>query len=409
MREGVITRLTRATVLAQVEGAVPIGSLAFVEGRALQVASQEDSLVTCRPLQDPKGLRLGQTISFTGSPPCLPLQGLKGGMVVDPLGRMLEMPKTVGSSPLKGTGFWGLGCIEQAFSPQTGESLLLAGDESVGPARLLAMAAACSKADWIVAALQGGQRELTRMVRSLQQSGLWEKSLVVYCSLAEAGASAALLPQALESALSVPRRGKGLVLVDDLRRWLEQLRALGEYAQRDCTPDGFEPGVRALLARIFSLPSGEVNRCGLLLGWSFDRLFPTLGSHPFGPLVEHLASYGALLAGHDEGLVLQGESWGYRGGPMALRDDLVRLTSIAPFEVQGVLEVLVETVEAAFLSFLPENMGVKKAVYTREGGRRLLVLAERLARGDEVELAGQLLRSNARSALELVGAVMEGR
>lgn len=383
MIQGKITSLSAELLRAKLNASLRVGDLLFARSVALQVLATEGDEVLLLPLDQPRELSVGDQVTWSGHLAREGLVNFQWGCITDPLGRTQPYGAVQELSRDKEGGAWGLGRLEQVFDPHQEETFVLAGDESVGPARLLASAVANSKVDWILAVVQGGSRECDRMVGALKAAGIPEKSAILWCPLFSATALSSLIPDALSCILSQKKAGYGLVVFDDLRRWVERARLNDELSGEPLTPEGFSPATRTALSQLLTLPQASENTFGLLAGWSFDRLSPSLATYPYGPLVELLAAHGALLEGHDEGLIPSEQSWGYGQGPLYARDELQKLLTVAPFEAQLGIESLLRAVEDLFLRVYPEHLNERTVVeWKAHHTRRLIIKAHSCVNGE---------------------------
>ncbi len=269
------------------------------------VTSVRQGAVVLRSLDPPERLVVGQLLRFLGSDHLPDMDSLRWGSVIDPLGRVLhDGPR--GRNPILGThtrSFWGLGRLETAFEVPRGSSLVIAGDGSVGIAKLMAEALRRQTADWAAVVCQGGLRELNRLIDGAVDAGTVEKTIFIWSPLWSRPALSQLIPQCLKKVCQAAPQGHGLILFDDLRRWIETGREWSEESGQDLLASGFSPLCRIGVARLLDMPArGIETSVSLLAGWTVDRTSPRLTEHPYGRLVELLTDQGIVLENRQERL-----------------------------------------------------------------------------------------------------------
>ena len=277
------------------------------------VTSVRQGAVVLRSLDPPERLVVGQLLRFLGSDHLPDMDSLRWGSVIDPLGRVLhDGPR--GRNPILGThtrSFWGLGRLETAFEVPRGSSLVIAGDGSVGIAKLMAEALRRQTADWAAVVCQGGLRELNRLIDGAVDAGTVEKTIFIWSPLWSRPALSQLIPQCLKKVCQAAPQGHGLILFDDLRRWIETGREWSEESGQDLLASGFSPLCRIGVARLLDMPArGIETSVSLLAGWPVDRTAPRLTEHPYGRLVELLTDQGIVLENRQERLRPTYDGWG---------------------------------------------------------------------------------------------------
>lgn len=382
-----LTKITGRRLEFEHHEPLAIGALCYCgpQKQAAMVVRCDGDRVIAVPLDKPEGLQLGMTVTPTDGLPDQFVSQLQGGEVIDLLGRVLWRDQSLSNASDQLS--WGLGRLERAFGLAVGQSCLLAGDESVGPARLVCRALCGAAAQWVVAVTFGGLRELSRMRQCLAQSGLTSKSVVVWCPCTSPSAMSSLLPSLLLQLVENQSDGQGLVVIDDLRRWVEMARIWSEESPHSLLPQGFSPAVRQDLSRVLQLPS--LSRCnlGLLAGWSLDRLIPSLAQHPFGSSIERWCDHGIVLKSRDEKLIPVGESWGESDGPLRCRNEIAQLLENSDPEAHWSLESLQGLIEDLFLSLTPEYLDDRPVRLWNAGhSRKVRNLASQLALGEKLNL-----------------------
>lgn len=299
-----------------------------------EIVGFNGSRVLSMPLRRPEGIRYGDRVVATGSPPAVGVGDRLLGRVIDAEGRPLdgsgpcrvETQRAVdGSAPLPMERVAirePLGCgvraIDAFLTCGRGQRMGIFGGSGVGKSTLIGMMARGTSADLTVVALIG---ERGREVREFLEDALGgegrQRSVVV---VSTSDQSPLLKLRAAHTATAVAEHfcGQGrhvLLVVDSLTRYAMAQRDVGLAAGEPPTAKGYTPSVFSLLPRL-------IERAGYFGRGSITGFYTVLmeGDDQQDPLVDAARSF---LDGHimlDRKLAIRNQY-----PPIAVLDSLSRL------------------------------------------------------------------------------------
>ncbi len=279
------------------------------------VSKHSGDYVELIPLDLPQKLKYGAELRFLGTrtmPACSPPQY---GIVIDPLGRKLgsfSPRRPVSEQPARKRSFWGLGKLEEFVKLQEGSGTVLVGDLSRGFSSLCARLAASQGADVFLAVCQGGLRELQMFCRAMELAGT-SRSVLIWSAPWMTPALRAVVPECLMALIRSANASKTLVVVDDLRLWLNGLLELGEASSEPLLPNGYPHMTRQLFSQLLALPRKpgvDGYSISFVAGWSLDEEYPYISEHPYGFQLLRFMETGIILKEESERVIPLLDSWG---------------------------------------------------------------------------------------------------
>ncbi len=261
-----------------------VGDLVSVEGRVTvlaEVAASGPAGLTCLPLGDTTGLRVGDVVRHTGGPLRIPVGDELRGRVLDGLGRPVDGGPALDHLPLVGVGQnapaalsrpridqqLGLGVRAlDALTPcGRGQRIGIMAGSGVGKSSLLSMVARGTEAEVSVIALIG---ERGREVREFIENDLGPEGLarsVVVVATSDAPPVERLRAASVATRIAEHFRDSGkhvVLMMDSLTRVAMAQREIGLSAGEPPATRGYPPSVFTLLPQLLeragTSPSGSI-------------------------------------------------------------------------------------------------------------------------------------------------------
>ncbi len=298
-----------------------------------EVVGFRGSTVLSMVLENPQGIRFGDTILASGIRPSIRVGPELLGRVIDPTGRPLDgqgdyraerrvpvdesAPLPLDRVPIREVLGCGIRAIDGFITCGRGQRIGIFGGSGVGKSTLLGMMARGTSADIIVLALVGERgREVGEFLEVIGEEG--RKRSVVVVSTSDQSPLLRLRAALAASAIAeyFAYSGKHVLLVaDSLTRFAMAQREIGLLAGEPPTVKGYTPSVLNALARL-------VERAGSFQTGSITAFYTVLmeGDDQQDPVADTVRS---LLDGHvvlDRKLAMKNHY-----PPIAILDSLSRL------------------------------------------------------------------------------------
>ncbi|MDY3868677.1 MAG: hypothetical protein SOZ52_04850 [Pyramidobacter sp.] len=321
------------------------------------VRSHIGSTVELIPLDSPESLHIGTPLYLTGHALEDHLSEVKAGTVIDPLGRVLltfSQP-SAGNAGVRGDDFWGLSPLSELMQMKAGEGVALLGTPSGGFSVLFSQIAAAQSADTLYIFCQGGQKDLHRFCRAAASSAAKSSTVILWTPPWATPALKVLASSALGYLIkSRHNEGRRLILIDDLRLWLESVREYGESSEELLLPDGYPHMTRRLLGEILDLTSAPDelgNSTSIIAGWRYEEGISAVVEQPYMGRLPRFMRTGIVLEEHSEYVLPSEDSWGTLSPAGRCWRELQSLYASCDEENRHVLELLSRTFCELFVEF----------------------------------------------------------